>query len=138
MSKKYVVGFYFSTDKKSVILIKKNRPEGYVGKINGVGGKIEENEDPIDAMSREFFEETGLIVYDWNNYCRFKSEHYDIFAYRTFGDETPETVTDEEVKWYEIEDVLSNGSYLKFDSLNWLISMGLDLDIISSEIEKKR
>ena len=40
---KYVTGFLFSPDKKSVVLINKNRPAFQVGKLNGVGGKIEEN-----------------------------------------------------------------------------------------------
>lgn len=62
----YVLGFAFYKDK--VILIKKNRPEFQKDKLNGIGGKIEKNEDAIGAMVREFKEETGITtsIRNWN------------------------------------------------------------------------
>ena len=36
-----VVGFAFTEDRRSVILIRKNRPEWQAGRLNGVGGHIE-------------------------------------------------------------------------------------------------
>lgn len=134
--KKYVVGFYFSTDRKNVILIKKNRPVECVGKINGVGGKVEENEEPYHAMVREFLEEAGLLIHSWDNYCRFYSEFYDINVYRSFGDQIPSSVTDEEVKWYSVEDILSNPEYKKFKSISWLIPMALDSELVAGTIQK--
>ena len=71
----YVLGFYFRRD--SVLLIKKNKPDWQKGRLNGVGGKIERSvklangelgwETGSEAMTREFLEETGLSVgeYDW-------------------------------------------------------------------------
>ena len=47
---KYVTGFLFSPDKQSVVLITKNRPKWQENKLNGVGGKIELNETPLEAM----------------------------------------------------------------------------------------
>lgn len=59
--KQYVLGFAFSRDKKDIILISKLRPDWQKGKLNGVGGKVEfEDISPIDAMYREFKEETGV------------------------------------------------------------------------------
>ncbi|WP_164969449.1 hypothetical protein [Halarcobacter ebronensis] len=52
--KHYVTGFLFTKDFKHVVLIKKLNPEWQRGLFNGVGGKVEENEKPCDAMSREF------------------------------------------------------------------------------------
>lgn len=58
----YVCGFMFSG--ASVALIdKKKGPPCVVGKLNGIGGKIEST-DPgaAYAMSREFAEEAGIVT----------------------------------------------------------------------------
>jgi len=55
---RYVVGFLFSEDQSRVLLVWKNRPAWQNGKLNGVGGKIEAGETPLQAMEREFKEET--------------------------------------------------------------------------------
>jgi 8-oxo-dGTP diphosphatase len=67
--KKYVVGLAFSSDKTQVAMIKKNRPEPQKGKLNGIGGKIEDGELAQTAMEREFQEETGLFIEDWDLFC---------------------------------------------------------------------
>lgn len=58
----YVLGFAFGERKgrPAVLLVQKSSPEWQAGKYNGVGGKIEIGETPIDAMCREFLEETGI------------------------------------------------------------------------------
>jgi 8-oxo-dGTP diphosphatase len=60
--KRYVVGFAFAEDLRTVLLIRKNRPSWQTGRWNGVGGKVEPGEDYLSAMVREFREETGLDV----------------------------------------------------------------------------
>lgn len=55
-----VCGFLFDAD--SVLLIKKRRPSWQIGRLNGVGGRVEPGESIDDAMSREFREETGLDI----------------------------------------------------------------------------
>ena len=57
---KYVVGFAFSENLRAVLLIQKNHPDWQKGFLNGIGGKIEPKEKPLDAMHRECQEETGL------------------------------------------------------------------------------
>src|SRR3972149_224048 len=61
----YVLGFMFSYDLKQVALIRKSHPEWQKGKLNGIGGHIEENETEIRAMMREFAEETGYFEPNW-------------------------------------------------------------------------
>lgn len=56
---RYVCGFNFSCGFKFVTLIRKARPRWQAGKLNGVGGHIEGNELPEEAMAREFMEEAG-------------------------------------------------------------------------------
>lgn len=62
---RYVVGFLFDDDGSRVVLIEKQRPEWQRGKLNGVGGHVEEGETPLGAMVREFQEETGVLYHNW-------------------------------------------------------------------------
>ncbi len=57
------LGYILSPDKKKVLLIHRNsRPEDeHLGKYNGLGGKIESQEDIIESMKREIYEEAGII-----------------------------------------------------------------------------
>lgn len=66
--KRYVLGFMFSEDGTQVALIKKTKPEWQAGKLNGIGGKIEEKEAMHEAMIREFEEETGLRHLEWKQF----------------------------------------------------------------------
>ena len=68
---RYVCGFMFDGFKENVVLIKKNRPEWQAGFLNGVGGKIEDGESPVEAMGREFCEEAGIPADDtlWHHFC---------------------------------------------------------------------
>lgn len=69
--KNYVVGFLFNDQMTQVLLIhKRHGPKCVVGKWNGVGGKIEPNESPYQAMVREFEEEAGVKTFA-HNWRRF-------------------------------------------------------------------
>jgi 8-oxo-dGTP diphosphatase len=53
----------FLFNESKVLLIKQNSEEktGF-GKWNGIGGHIEEGEDPFSSARREIFEESGLSI----------------------------------------------------------------------------
>lgn len=57
----YVLGFAFD-QYGAVALIQKNRPDWQAGKWNGIGGHREPGETGHEAMSREFQEETSMII----------------------------------------------------------------------------
>ncbi len=59
--KKATIGFCLKNDQ--VLLAMKKRGFG-VGKWNGYGGKINENESAKSAMTRELKEESNLVVYE--------------------------------------------------------------------------
>jgi 8-oxo-dGTP diphosphatase len=85
--KRMVVGFLFAdTD---VLLVQKMKPSWQKGFWNGVGGKDEEGEEPIDAMVREFFEETKILVEHsaWQHFARETGPDYrtNFFASRLPG-----------------------------------------------------
>ncbi len=56
------LGYVLSPDGKQVLLIERNRrPEdAHFGKFNGLGGKLDPNEDIVSGMKREIREEAGI------------------------------------------------------------------------------
>jgi len=64
----FVVGFLFSEDGESLLLIEKKRPAWQVGYLNGIGGKIYPGEAPVAAMGRECIEEAGVDV-EWSEFA---------------------------------------------------------------------
>ena len=58
------LGYIHSPDRKSVLLVHRTFREDdqNLGKFNGVGGKLERDEDVASGMRREIMEETGLSV----------------------------------------------------------------------------
>lgn len=64
----FCLGFAFDIQNPShVLLIRKNRPKWQAGLLNGVGGHVEPGETLLEAMVREFQEETGIstVFADW-------------------------------------------------------------------------
>lgn len=116
--KSYVVCFAFTPDGK-VILIRKNRPEWQAGKLNGVGGKIEEGESVHQAAVREFFEETGAKTKegDWRYFCYMSSQLWGCYCLSAENITGFSTTTDEVVDAYDKlpDDVLPN--------LLWLVPL---------------
>lgn len=56
------LGYVLSPDGRQVLMIHRNRrPEdAHFGKYNGLGGKIERNEDVVASLRREVREEAGI------------------------------------------------------------------------------
>jgi len=123
---RYVVGFLFDGDR--VLLIRKERPAWQAGRLNGVGGHIEEGESPHEAMTREFREEAGLETDEWVGYARLhRPGDYEVFffvARRKEGEEVSQK-TEEGLEWHVAsslpDDVIPN--------LKWLVPMALDEDV---------
>ncbi|MGC8492050.1 MAG: NUDIX domain-containing protein [Syntrophobacteraceae bacterium] len=89
----YVLGFVFTSTPKNVLLTEKNCPDWQKGKWNGIGGKIEAGEKPIDAMVREMFEETTISISapDWHHYATMVGDDFQcfVFAASCFFDHFP-------------------------------------------------
>lgn len=106
----YVLGFAFNPASDSVLLIKKVRPDWQAGLYNGVGGKIEPDEDHSDAMQREFYEETGILTRadSWKRFAQHlcpKSQGtpgYLMHLYTTTVDANPAQTTDEVPCWFQL------------------------------------
>ena len=72
----YVVGLAFNLDFSKLLLIRKTKPAWQAGKLNGIGGKVEQGENARDVMVREFEEECGLKTRheDWVQLANFFSD----------------------------------------------------------------
>lgn len=99
--KKYVCGFAFSKDLKIAYLVRKERPSWQANLLNGVGGLIDNGEDVVQGMCREFFEECGINTYleQWTTFDSFKNKEIEItYLYCVLDeDQKPQTTTDEQV-----------------------------------------
>jgi 8-oxo-dGTP pyrophosphatase MutT (NUDIX family) len=60
---------------EDLALVRKNKPAWQAGRLNGIGGGVEPGELPLQAMCREWKEETGDDHNDWS-----------IFASLDFGE----------------------------------------------------
>lgn len=129
---KYVVGLAFSKDTRFVLLIVKERPDWQKGKFNGVGGKIEAGETPIDAMIREFREEAGLVTtrFDWTPLIKTidptPEKEWEIYFFYSFIDiDLCQTMTDEKLIQVPRKSI---GILPIVNALSWIIPMALDRD----------
>jgi 8-oxo-dGTP diphosphatase len=124
-----VVGFMIDESKENVVLIRKLRPEWMKGLLNGVGGKIEKDESPIDAMVREYKEETGVDTIPWNWYpfLTMTGGDFEIFYYMASGDiSTVQTMEDEEIVIIPIDSIQLRDK-TTIDNLPWILSLGLNV-----------
>lgn len=125
----YVLGFLFSSDKKSVVLIKKAKPQWQAGLLNGVGGKIELNETSVQAMVREFQEETTSITAEslWINYADMVGPNWRVYCFYAIDSDlavaSAKTNTNEEVLKLDIDKIKD---YQCVSNLSWLIPLALD------------
>ncbi len=56
------LGYILSPDRTKVLLVHRNRrpDDAHLGKYNGLGGKVDRNEDVVACLRREVREEAGL------------------------------------------------------------------------------
>ena len=126
----YVCGFLFSPDRTCVLLIRKRRPAWQAGKLNGLGGKIEAGETALQAMRREFREEAGADVAEWQHVLtlsgaddagsgRAWAGHF----FRAFGDvSAARATTDEALEVHPTENLPRD----TIPNLRWMIPLMLD------------
>jgi len=127
----YVVGFCFSEDLSTVVLIHKQRPAWQNGLLNGVGGKIEAGESPIAAMVREFKEETGVDTNqnDWECVSTIESDDWWMFVFFCKSDEyvqAARTTEEEEIVKIPVNRIQH---FPTITNLRWLIPMMLDENV---------
>lgn len=142
----YVAGFLFNEAGTEVALIEKLKPAWQKGKLNAIGGKVEtvyitdsagnesihHKESPIDAMVREFEEETGVFIppSEWKYKIHLIiPEIAEIFFFTCFSDVIREvkTVEEEKVGIYEISNLRFGEPMI--ENLKWIVPFCLDKNI---------
>lgn len=140
MNKNCVLGFFFNPSKDKVLLILKNRPDFLKGLYNGIGGKVEKGEKYINAIKREFKEETGIDIEieRWVHYhsmfveplegnCYYIQSYYCVAKTEEEFYSFSQT-TDEKVSCFNSK----NLPPYCFHNLEWLIPLALNKKTIKS------
>jgi len=126
----YVLGFMFNPSRSKVVLIKKNKPAYMAGLLNGVGGKIEEGETPMEAMQREFQEEAGVFsAWDYKGqFGNFLAGGFSVHVFCCYSDLYAEarTIEEEEIVKVHIKNLQN---YDIMSNLSWLIPLCLDKEL---------
>lgn len=124
----YVCGFLFSPERDRVALIRKDHPAWQAGSWNGVGGKIEAGygEGPLKAMTREFWEETGVILDEdsWSHVITLQGRDWQVGFYAAFDARIDDVITNEreQVTVHYVTELPTNC----IENLYWLIPLALD------------
>ena len=141
-----VLGFLF--DFNDVLLIEKARPNWQKGRLNGIGGHIEDGESPIQAMIREFKEETQYEFGNhWYNFGKMGcGTDWEVFLFSSistsnFNELNDRVIGDETLKVCSKD----NLPVTVLPNLEWLIPMAhnsytnqfLNENIFYSRIEYK-
>ncbi len=138
---KWVAGLLFNA-KGELALVAKMHPAWQAGKLNGIGGKIDEGESAAQAMRREFKEEAGVEVSDWKEFALLKVQDGQVHFFVAHGDYELKSTTDEQVDWFDI----SNPAAMPLiNNLAWIIPLALDknnhyatIDYFQADSEEKK
>lgn len=118
-----VVGLAFDPTRNMVVMVhKQSGPPCVIGKWNGVGGKIDPGETPIQAMRREFREETGVDLHDhWQQFAMLIAEQYDLFFFwaETNSVFSCRTMEKEEIRLWLARDLLQEPNLMS--NMRWMV-----------------
>lgn len=123
--KRYTAGLLFSNTRDKVVLVEKLKPAWQRGKLNAVGGKIEEGEEPLEAQIREFKEEAGVEIKDWELLVEYSNPKvYTVYFYKAFSDLIYHVQQQEEepIRIIPVKKLPTNLIY----NIRWLIPLALD------------
>jgi 8-oxo-dGTP diphosphatase len=122
----YVLGFLFDSTLQNVALIEKKRPDWQAGRFNGIGGKVEPDETPEDAIEREFAEEAGLEQIPWTKFAVMGGPGWVVHCYCAAvpNVEHVRTMTDEEVS---IQGAFDVPWLTTIPNLRWLVPLAQDV-----------
>lgn len=121
----YVAGFLIDNDARTVALVRKGKPAWQAGRLNGIGGKIEDGEDDSQAMRREFLEEAGVDISEamWEVFAVVAGDWGSVTFFRVFGPTSAvRTMESEPIEVHSL-DALPLDECLP--NLSWLIPLAL-------------
>ena len=117
-----ILGYVLHPDRRRVLMVLRSRAgDTHQGKYNGLGGKLEADEDVVGCLHRELMEEAGITVTaerlrgtvswpgfgpDGENWLGF------LFVVDAFEGEVPDRNDDGPLEWMPIDQVLGDGEPL--------------------------
>lgn len=110
------LGYVLSPDGSRVLMVHRNARPGdlHLGKYNGLGGKIERDEDVVSGMRRELREEAGIEAVamqlrgtvSWPGFGKDGEDWLGfIFVITAFAGEPPPSNPEGSLEWVEVERV---------------------------------
>lgn len=112
------LGYIFSPDRSRVLLVHRTArgpADPHYGKFNGLGGKVERDEDVFACLRRELHEEAGIEVTDarlagtvsWPGFGKGGEDWFGfVFRVFAFTGTPPESNEDGPLEWVEATRVL--------------------------------
>jgi 8-oxo-dGTP diphosphatase len=111
------LGYVLSRDRRRVLMVHRNARPGdqHLGKYNGLGGKLERDEDVASGMCRELAEEAGIEVLrmrlrgtiNWPGFGRAGEDWFGfVFVIDGWRGEPPAANAEGSLEWIELERVL--------------------------------
>jgi len=89
----YCLGFVYDSSLASVVLIQKEAGL-HVGMWNGLGGKVEEGETPLEAMRREYSEEApGYEMGEWDLIGFINGDRWQVHVFAAVDTDCVDTLT---------------------------------------------
>lgn len=128
--KLYSVGLYFSADGKKVALIRKAKPDWQKGKLNGVGGHVEDRETFAQCMTREFQEETGIETFEfnWTLMVEQRGVDYILAVFKAHHQNTDlptfKSANNEPVEWYDVATLCARTDVIP--NIKWFTWLAFD------------
>lgn len=115
-----------------VLLVKKTHPTWQSGRWNGVGGRVEAGESMLDAMEREWMEETTLAPPDFKEFIVLEDSEVVVHFFRaTITTDKVHTLPTndkgEELEWHSLieGECEYTDPHRAIDNLCWLIPMAM-------------
>ncbi|MGY6519088.1 MAG: NUDIX hydrolase [Lysobacteraceae bacterium] len=111
------LGYVLSPDRRRVLMVHRNAREGdqHLGKYNGLGGKLEPDEDIVAGMRREIHEEAGLTdlamslrgTVSWPGFGRGGEDWFGfVFLITAFSGQPPAGNAEGELSWEPVDGLL--------------------------------
>jgi len=110
------LGYVLSPDRERVLMIHRNARDDdhHIGKYNGLGGKLEANEDVAAGMRREIREEAGIECLDltlrgtvsWPGFGKRGEDWFGfLFVISRFSGEPFERNAEGSLEWVAVRDI---------------------------------
>ena len=108
------LGYVLSPDGRRCLMVHRNARPGdqHLGKYNGLGGKLEPDEDVLAGMRREILEEAGLVcdsvqlrgTISWPGFGKQGEDWLGfLFLIERFSGEPPAANEEGDLEWVEID-----------------------------------